>query len=101
MLTEKEQEILDLFLESGNKSVVANKVGTSEASIRRALKRVEHKGCAPWLSKAAVPDHLALAKTTVQYGPEGEVQREWKRLLPNAEAMTDFVDALCNRGLLL
>mgnify|MGYP006220582755 FL=1 len=90
MLTEKEQKILDLFLKFGDKTVVAGKVGTSEASIRRALKRVEHKGEAPWLSKAAVPEHLTLAKTTVQYGPEGQVQREWKRLLPNAEAMTDF-----------
>ena len=98
MLTEKEQQILDLFLKFGDKTVVASKVGTSESSVRRALKRVEHKGEAPWLSKAAVPEHLTLAKTTVQYGPEGEVQREWKRLLPNAEAMTDFVDALCDRA---
>ena len=39
MLTEKEQQILDLFLKFGDKTVVASKVGTSESSVRRALKQ--------------------------------------------------------------
>ena len=98
MLTHKEQLALEAFLEYRNKSEVARSLGVSEATIRATLKRVERKGLAPWLSGAVTPDHLSVAKTTVQYGPDGEVQREWKRLLPNAEAMTDFVDALCERA---
>ena len=98
MLTQKEQQALDAFLEYGNKAEVARSLGVAESNIRATLKRVERKGFAPWLSGAVTPDHLSVAKTTVQYGPDGEVQREWKRLLPNAEAMTDFVDALCERA---
>ena len=61
------------------------------------LKRIERKGQAPWLSPAVTPEHLGVSKTTVQYGPDGEVQREWKRLMPNAQAMEDFIDSLCAR----
>lgn len=98
MLTHKEQQALDAFLEYRNKTEVARSLGVSESTIRATLKRVERKGLAPWLSGAITPDHLSVAKSTVQYGPDGEVQREWKRLLPNAEAMTDFVDSLCERA---
>lgn len=96
-LTQKEKEILNLFLELGEKTAVAARIGVGEASVRRALKSVERKGEAPWLSKAMTPEHMGVAKSTVQYGPDGTVQREWKRLIPNADAMTDFVDALCQR----
>lgn len=96
-LTAKEQKTLDLFLAKGSKTLVAREIGVNESTVRRTLKSVERKGLAPWLSGAAVPEHLGVAKTTVEYGPDGEVQREWKRLIPNAEAMTDFVDSLCDR----
>jgi len=98
MLTAIEQETLDAFLHFKSKREVARQLGCAEATVRGTLKRVERKGFAPWLSKAITPDHLSVAKSTVQYGPDGEVQREWKRLLPNAEAMTDFVDSLCERA---
>tara|TARA_B110000046_G_scaffold18978_1_gene18095 strand:- start:2017 stop:3174 length:1158 start_codon:yes stop_codon:yes gene_type:complete len=98
MLTDPEQNALDAFLYHKSKSGAAKALGLAESTIRAALKRVERKGLAPWLSGAITPDHLSVAKTTVQYGPDGEVQREWKRLLPNAEAMTDFVDSLCERA---
>lgn len=98
MLTHKEQQALDAFLKYRNKTEVARSLGVAESTIRATLKRVERKGLAPWLSGAITPDHLSVAKSTVQYGPDGEVQREWKRLLPNAEAMTDFVDSLCERA---
>ena len=96
-LTNKEQETLNLFLEIGTKTGVADKLGVDESTVRRSLKSIERKGLAPWMSRAIVPDHLGVAKSTVQYGANGEVQREWKRLIPNAEAMTDFVDSLCER----
>lgn len=97
MITKKQQEVLDLFLKIGNKSGVARELGVNESTVRGHLKNIESSGNAPWLSAAVTPDHLSMVKTTVQYGADGEVQREWKRLLPNAEAMTDFVDSLCRR----
>lgn len=96
-LTDLESKTLSLFLELGMKTLVAERLDVNESTVRRTLKSVERKGEAPWLSKAMTPEHLGVAKTTVQYGPDGEVQREWKRLIPNAVAMTDFVDSLCER----
>ena len=96
-LTDTQQEVLDLYLEHGNKSKVAEIIGCNESNIRQCLQRIEKKGKAPWLSPAVTPDHLKLSKTTVQYNKEGEVVQEWKRLAPQAQAMSDFVDSLCQR----
>ena len=96
-ITKKEQQTLDLFLKHGNKSKVASILCVNEKTIRRRLKSIEAKGEAPWLSNVAIPDHLRLQKTTVQYGSDGQVVQEWKRLKPSTEAMTEFVDALCKR----
>ena len=74
MLTDPEQNALDAFLYHKSKSGAAKALGLAESTIRAALKRVERKGLAPWLSGAITPDHLSVAKTTVQYGPDGEVQ---------------------------
>lgn len=75
MLTNKEQQALDAFLEYRNKTEVARSLGVAESTIRATLKRVERKGFAPWLSGAITPDHLSVAKTTVQYGPDGLARR--------------------------
>ena len=96
-LTDKQQKVLDLYLEHGSKSKVAKILGCNESNIRQCLRRIENKGKAPWLSPAVTPDHLSLSKTTVQYNKDGEVVQEWKRLAPQAQAMSDFVDSLCQR----
>lgn len=96
-MTPTQQEALDAYLTHGSFRAAARALGLDESSVRRTISRIEANGEAPWMSDAVVPNHLAMAKTTVQYGADGEVQREWKRLLPNAEAMTAFVDSLCDR----
>ena len=90
-ITDRQQEILDLFLVHGNKRKVARELGINESSVRYALRAAEAKGLAPWLSPVAIPDHLSLSKTTVQYNKDGEVIQEWKRLIPMAQNMEDFV----------
>jgi hypothetical protein len=96
-LTSKQQRTLDLFLELGSKKKVAQALCVNESTVRRSLSIIEAKGFAPWFSGAVIPEHLKVAKTTVEYGPDGEVKREWKRLIPNHETMTEFVDSLCQR----
>ena len=96
-ITDRQQEILDLFLVHGNKRKVARELGMNESSVRYALRAAEAKGLAPWLSPVAIPDHLSLSKTTVQYNKDGEVIQEWKRLIPMAQNMEDFVTSLCER----
>lgn len=97
MLNEFDQRVLNSYLKTGNKTYTARDLGVSRHVIRRAVIRIERTGHAPWLSAAAVPEHMALQKTTVMYNAAGEVEREWKRLVPNAQAMEDFVEGLCEK----
>ena len=96
-MTPTQQKTLDAYLEHGSFRGAARALNIDESVVRRTISRIESNGEAPWMSDAVVPNHLAMAKTTVQYGANGEVQREWKRLLPHAEAMSDFVESLCDR----
>mgnify|MGYP003650761715 CR=1 FL=1 len=97
MLTPKESEILEAYLDLNDRKEVAAKLGITTHSVRHALERIEKKGEAPWLSKAVTPEHLSCAKTTVQYDGKGNVVQEWKRLFPRIEALNDVVDGLCER----
>mgnify|MGYP003329161752 FL=1 len=96
-LTDTQQKVLDLYLEHGSKVKVAKILDCDESNIRQCLRRIEKKGKAPWLSPAVTPEHLSLSKTTVEYNKKGEVSREWRRLIPEVQAMNDFVDSLCQR----
>jgi len=95
MLTRAEQKALDAFTETGSKCQAAKRLGVARSTIRATLKRVEQKGCAPWLSPAQTPEHLKCAKTTVQYDGQGKVVQEWKRLSPSIEALKDVAEGLC------
>lgn len=97
-LTTIEKEILEDYLRTNNQRQTARNLGKSRNSIQQALKRIERKGLAPWFTGAVTPEHLECGKTTVQYGPDGEVEREWKRLYPTHQAMQDFVYALCEQA---
>lgn len=97
MLTEFEQTVLDSYLKTGNKTETARKLGITRNAVRGAIGRIEHKGEAPWLSRAPLPEHMALQKSTVMYNAAGEVEREWRRLIPTAEAMKEFVEGLCDK----
>lgn len=97
MLTEKEQQILDAYAETGSKKGAADMLGLPRSTVRHTITRIEARGQAPWLSNAQTPDHMACTKTTVQYNGEGKVIQEWKRLTPRLDALTDVVDGLCER----
>lgn len=62
MLTSAEQRVLEAFLKEGGKRPAARALGINECTVRQALKRIERKGLAPWLSGAVTPDHLNVAK---------------------------------------
>lgn len=96
-LTEKQKEARDLYIELGNKAEVARRMGVTRGVVRKHIASIERKGEAPWLSSAPIPEHLSMGKTTVQYNADGSVEREWRRLMPQAEDFEQFVDALCER----
>ena len=96
-LTKKQQEALDAYLETGTKTGAGAKLGIDRKTVRQHLKAVERKGLAPWLTPAMQPDTMQLAKTTVQYDAAGNPIQEWRRLIPQAQEMEEFVESLCER----
>ena len=96
-LSPGETEILNSFLVTGNKCHTARDLGVSRRRVRNAIASAEKKGHVPWLSPAPKPDHLEMCKTTVQYDAKGDVIQEWRRLIPAAQEMEDFVEGLCER----
>jgi len=95
--TKRQQEILNLYIQLQNKRAVARELGINESTVRQSLARSEGAGHTPWFSPAVTPEHLSLSKTTVQYNADGEVIQEWKRLIPQAKDMEEFVSMLCER----
>jgi len=97
-LTAKQQQVLDAYLKCDmNKAHAARLLGIARSSVRIHIQAIEKKGEAPWLSGAPIPDHLNQVKTTVQYDGAGNVIQEWKRLVPGASELEDFVEGLCER----
>jgi hypothetical protein len=95
-ITPKQQQVLDLYLETGNKSETARKLGIPRENVRDTIKKLEARGLVPYLTSAKKPEHLQLHKTTVQYDEQGKPVREWRRLIPEAEQMQEFVSGLCD-----
>lgn len=94
-LTKRQREVLNEYLKTMNKAETARTFGVCHAAIRKTLKQIEAKGLAPWQTPAVTPDHLSMVKTTVQYDRNGIPTQEWKRLIPNAQQMQEFVEGLC------
>lgn len=96
-LTSREQETLETYLKVGTKQGVADLIGISRSAVRSAIERIERKGKAPWLAPGPIPEHMNLHKVTVQRNAEGQVVQDWVRLVPQVQAMQDFVDGLCEK----
>lgn len=97
MLAQKEQQVLELFLELGDKQAVADRLNLSRSTVRHHIRRIEQKGLAPWLTPAMTPEHLEMSKTTVQYNSAGQPIQEWRRLNPTVEMMKDVVAGMCEQ----
>jgi hypothetical protein len=96
MLTPRQKQILESFLDTGTKQAVADKLGISRSAVRNALTAIEKKGLAPWLESVPLPPTMAMTNTTVHYR-NGEVIQEWRRLSPSIQQMGDIVEALCEQ----
>ena len=94
-LTDRQAEVLSVYQDCGMcKAETARKLGVSRSTVRKNIAAVETKGEAPWLEATGIPDHMKMFKTTVHY-KNGEVEQEWRRLMPSAELMQGVVDGLC------
>ena len=96
-LTDKQKRVKQLLDDGENPTSIARAMGVSRSTVRTHIKSIEAKGEASYLSPAVQPDHMKLVKTTVQYGAEGQVLNEWKRLTPEIQALEEIVEGLCEK----
>jgi len=98
MLTKIQQETLDLYLELGSVRGVAKKLNKHGSTVREVIRNLEKQGLVPYLASGARPEHLNMVKTTVQLNADGTIEREWRRLEPAAQQLSDIVDGLCDKA---
>jgi len=95
--TPRQQQAYDLYAAQEKKSIteVAFKLGITRSTasdlIRQAKARIESK---KRLAPVEVPTGMRLTKTTVAYDAQGNVEREWRRLSPQAQALEALADRL-------
>lgn len=98
MLTKIQQETLDLYLQLGSMRAVARKLGKGKSTVRECIENLEKRGLVPYLASSSRPEHLNMVKTTVQLNADGTIEREWRRLEPAAQQLSDIVDGLCDKA---
>ena len=98
MLTKIQQDTLDLYLEHGSIKRVAKETGKHNSTIRECIRNLESRGLVPYLASGVIPEHLNMVKTTVQLNADGTIEREWRRLEPQAQLLSDVVEGLCEKA---
>lgn len=91
------REWLKTYEEHGNSSLGAAKawgVSRRTAQDRVAAALRVDRGSPPALVASAIPTGYRAGKSTVQLGPGGEVEREWRRLHPDAQMLADIAEEL-------
>ena len=95
-LTPKQQQVLTLYLQTGNKSETARQLGMARENVRDIIKKLEARGLVPYLTPAPLPEHYAVQKRSVRYNEQGEAIGESRILIPKQNQMEDFVSGLCD-----
>jgi len=96
-LDKNQQQTVDAYIEAGSFHGAARLLGKQESSVRRMIHRLDGLGLTPWKSKAPLPAHLSVGKSTVQFDADGNVIQEWRRQYPTVDLMQQVVDGLCER----
>lgn len=76
---------------------VAREAGVNESAVRRAIQRAAKRGEIN-LTPYQNPPGYATGKVTVQAGPDGVIEREWRRIHPMAEDIENWVADLCEQA---
>ena len=85
---------LELVQVYPTKKEAAEAMGLSVHAFGRRLRKAKDMGLDPALAPAPITHGMEFKSTTVQYDSEGNVIQEWRRLLPEAQGLQDFVAGL-------
>lgn len=98
-ITEKEREALELYPKLGSYRAVAERLGVTKTAVEQRLKAARQKQQSMGaFTPAPEPTGHCMTKTTVQYNAAGEPIQEWRRLSPQANALEQFTEKLCERS---
>lgn len=96
-MTPRQAEVWEAYQKQGSYRLAAKSLGCHHSTVRDVVKAMERNGNVTWLANGVIPEHLRMAKTTVQLSADGVVEREWRRLEPRVEKLSDIVDGLCEK----
>ena len=85
---------LELVQKYKTQAEAAKAMGLTVSSFQRRLRKAKTMGLDPALAPAQITHGMEFKSTTVQYDSEGNVIQEWRRLLPQAQGLQQFVDGL-------
>ena len=96
-LTPAQARTLDLFKKLGTVTAVAREMKVHRSTVQDALRACSFKGAAEGLIRAPNVPGMSICKTTVQMDAEGNLEREWRRLVPDMEHVERWVRSLEDR----
>lgn len=79
------RQAVETRAQHGTDTAAATAMGLSRATFTHRLREAARRGIAPGHFDNGTAPGFAMAKVTVQRGPDGEVERTWERQIPEAE----------------
>lgn len=93
----KWEQYWEQYQRLGSYNKVAHHFKVHPANVARTLKRAARRGDIN-LTAYQTPPGFRVGKVTVQANAEGEIEREWRRIYPEAEDVAAWVEDLCNQA---
>ena len=98
MTRELAEDTLEAWEDAGRSGrAAARELGIPRSTFRDRLQAAQrllglHPGA---MVNVAVPEGHRTTRTTVQYDGEGNIEREWRKLAPQAQLLQEVADELC------
>jgi hypothetical protein len=91
-------EIMKMRRNGAGTQKMATILGVPRTTVRNRLARMARSGCAAELTPGQNPPGFQTGKVTVQYAADGTVEREWRRVHPEEDNATEWVNELIARA---
>ncbi|NBQ49127.1 MAG: hypothetical protein EBY40_00255 [Marivivens sp.] len=96
-MSERWQEYWDKYQELGTYNQVALHFEVQPSTVRRVIVRASERGQIN-LTPYENPPGYKTGKVTIQANADGTIEKEWRRISPEAADIEDWVNDLCDRA---